>query len=59
VVEVCVRIVDHAELFHDAAGALVPGDGEGNETGELEGVEGVMEDGTGAFGGEALTPVVG
>ena len=59
VVEVRVRIMNHAELFHDAAGALVPGDGEGNETGELEGVEGVMEDGAGAFGGETLAPVVG
>ena len=59
VVEVCVRIVDHTQLFHDAAGALVLRDGEGDEAGELEGVEGVMEDGAGAFGGEAAAPVVG
>jgi len=59
VVEVVCGIVKHAQLFHDAAGALVRRDGEGDEVGEIEGTKRVMENGAGAFGGEAAAPVVG
>jgi len=51
VVEVFGGVVGHPEFFHDAAGALVLGDGEGDEAGKIEGVEGVVEDGARAFGG--------
>jgi len=59
VVEVFGGVVGHAEFFHDAAGAEICRDGEGDEVGEIEVLEGVVEDGAGAFGGEALAPVVG
>ena len=59
VVEVFGGVVRHAELFHDAAGAEICRDGEGDEARELEGVEGVVEDGAGTFSGEALAPVAG
>lgn len=59
VVEVVGGVVGHGELFHDAAGAEICRDGEGDEACEVEGVEGVMENGAGAFGCQAAAPVVG
>ena len=59
VVEVITRIVGHAELFHDAARALVADGGHGDDFGELEGLEAVGERGLCALGGVAVAPVPG
>ena len=54
VVEVEVGAVGHAEFFHDAARGLVAEGGDGDDFGEVEGVEAEVDGGAGAFGGEAL-----
>jgi hypothetical protein len=54
VVEVELGAVGHVELFHDAARGSVADGGDGDDFGEMEGVEGVVDDGARAFGGEAL-----
>jgi len=58
-VEVVGGIVGHGELFHDATGAMVGRDGEGDDLGKCEGGEAVVEDGAGAFRGQAGAPVLG
>ena len=53
VVEVEIGAVGHAELFHDAARGLVADGGDGDNFESLRVVEGEVEDGSCAFGGEA------
>ena len=48
------RALVHAEFFHDVAGGGVADGGDGDEFGQLEFRKGVMDEGAGAFGGEAL-----
>lgn len=59
VVEVVGGIVSHAEFFHDAAGAEIGGDSEGDERGESESAGGVADNFAGGFGAEAVSPVSG
>ena len=59
VVEIVGRVVGHAELFHHAAGAQVVWNREGDQAIELERVEGMIDDGARAFGGEAVAPTFG
>ena len=56
VVEVEVRLVRQAELFHDAARGLILHGGVGVDGGELQWAEGVVECGACAFSGEATVP---
>ncbi len=58
VIEVIGGVVDHAELFHDVAGALVADGGHGDDLGKLESVEAVGERGLCALGGVAVAPVL-
>lgn len=48
----------HVEFFEDAAGALVAGEGGGDDVGFVELLEGVVEEGLAHFGGEPAVPVV-
>ncbi len=57
-VEVVGWVMGHAELFHNAAGAEVGGNGKGDDLFKSEISERVMKDSACAFSGEALAPVV-
>ena len=57
-VEVFGGVGGHAELFHDAAGADVGRDGEGNDFTEHERGECVMHESLSAFCGVAVAPVL-
>src|SRR5690348_14437167 len=56
VVEIVRGVAGHSELFHDPARAQVRGHGEGHDFGEVEGLEAVLHDRAGAFGGESTPP---
>src|SRR5580658_1184877 len=58
VVEVAGGFVNHADLFHDAAGAEIRRCGEGDEAAKPQPLKGKMDHGPRAFGGKALAPVV-
>ena len=53
-----MRVVDHAQLFHHAPGAVVGRNGERDEAGEFQHLEGVFNDGASALGRQAATPEV-
>jgi len=57
-VKIVLGIAGHAQLLHHANGAEVLGRGEGDEFRQCKCVKGVIEDGQGAFSGEAVAPVV-
>ena len=56
VIEVFGGIAGHAELFHDATGAEIGRDGEGDNFVEREGGEGVMQESLCALCGVAAAP---
>src|ERR1035438_2645210 len=57
VVEVAGRIVDHAELFHHPARALVLRRRERDKTGESKLLEGMADHGTRSLRGQAAAPI--
>jgi hypothetical protein len=56
VVEVEGGEVGHSEALHDAAGGRVGDGGDGDDAGQAEVVEGVVDDGGGSLGSEAEAP---
>src|ERR1700733_4182676 len=56
-IEVRGRIVDHADVLHEAALSQICRGGEGDEAGKFEVLKGVLDDGACTFSGQALTQV--
>jgi len=58
VVEVGGGIVNHADLLHHPARALILGNGKRDKAGEAKGLKGEVNHGARAFGGQASAPAV-
>ena len=58
-VEVIGGVVGHADFFHDAAGAEIGGNGEGDKFLERERTKSVAHNGASAFRGKSLAPEIG
>ena len=59
IIEVPGRVVDHADLLHDAAGTDVGGSGERDQRVQPQDLERMPRHGARPFGGEAAPPMVG